>query len=294
MLKEQLKNYVIYRHRNETTNEIFYIGSGSEKRSKSIHNKTDAWKNIVSTGGYAIEIVAEDLSEDDSLDLEYLMIDSYGTIIDEDGTLVNIKRDRYKSHSSTNIKIAKSGLGNTRLLGHKHSEETRAKIGLAFKGRKHSKKTKNKMSLSKSGENNPMFGKEVSKVTRDKIALSNTGYKHSSESKAKMSLIKISLGNTGEKSYMFGKNHSEETKSKMSLAQKGKKLSESTKSKISLTRRRKFISDENWELLLIDFSKIDKIIWGVTYKELAIKFNVKTYFISSNFHKYKKQIKIEE
>ena len=264
MEKELKQNYVVYRHRNETTNEIFYIGSGTIERSKQKWFKTDVWKNIVSRDGYTIEIVAEGLSKDDSLELEYFMINEYGTLLDEDGPLVNIQRDRCKQHWTTNEKNRKNNLGN------KHSEETKAK-----------------MSKSRLGNTNNL-GKKMNDKTRDalrKANLGNTrlfGFKHSKETKDKMS--KASLGNTNS----LGNKHSKETKAKMSIAHLGINFSNESKAKMSLARRRKTISDENYELLLEDFSKIDKIIKGVTYKELSIRHNVRTNFICRHFLKYKK------
>ena len=263
MLKQ---NYVVYRHRNNATNEIFYVGSGSLKRSGIKRYKTDVWKNIVSKDGYTIEIVSKELSLDDSLDLEYLMIDSYGTIIDEDGHLVNIKRDRHKSHLSSNVKISLAQSGN------RMDEKTKAKISKANLGKKCSEETIAKISLAQSGEKGHMFGKT-----------------HSEKTKAKMSLSK-----SGENHPLFGKRHSEETKAKMSLSKLGennplfgKKISEETKSKTYLSKRRKSISDKNYELLLEDFSKIDKVTCGVTYRKLCIKYNLSYHFVYGRFLKYK-------
>ena len=241
-------DYVVYRHRNKKTLEIFYVGSGTIKRSRGSYYKTDVWKNIVSKDGYTIEIVAEGLSEDDALDLEYLMIDSYGTLLDNDGPLVNIKRDRYKSHWTTNIKtgngsrgripseetkakMSKASLGNTHLLGHKHSEETKAKMSKAGKGRKKSEEHK------------------------AKIGKAHKGRKHSEEFKARLSKARL------------GYKHSEEIKFKMSE-----------------DRRRSVISDENYELLLKDLSNIDKEVYK-NLKELSIKYNVKMTFTKHKYYK---------
>jgi hypothetical protein len=50
-------------------------------------------------------------------------------------------------------------LGNTRLLGHKHSEETRLKISTSSKGRKLSEEAIENIRNAKLGDKNPMYGK---------------------------------------------------------------------------------------------------------------------------------------
>ena len=266
MLKQ---NYVVYRHRNKATNEIFYVGSGSLKRAGRKQYKTESWKNIVSKYEYVIEIVSEELPLDDSLDLEYLMIDTYGTIIDGDGPLVNIRRDRHKLHSATISKLSKSLLGNDRALGFNHSKET-----------------KYKMASSRLSEGNPMFGKVHSEETKSKISKAKLGIGLSEDHKRKISET-ITGRMIGDKNGMFGKKHSDETRAKISKSNLGRKPSEETVEKFRVSLRRKYISDENYKLLLEDFSKIDKIIYGVTYKELSIRYKVSYKFTSNHYRKYK-------
>ena len=153
-MKKELKNRLVYRHRNPITNEVFYVGSGTKSRSfeNSHYKRNKFWLAMVEKFGEPIiEFVAMGLSKDESLDLEYLMIDTYGTIIDGDGLLLNIRRDRYKAHWTT-----------------------REKISQKLNGRKVSKETRKKISYQKSGKNNPMYGLEVSKEHRLKISLANT------------------------------------------------------------------------------------------------------------------------
>ena len=120
-----------------------------------------------------------------------------------------------------------------------------------------SEKTKAKMSLAKSGENHPLFGKTHSEKTKAKISKANLGKKNSEDAKAKMSLAKI-----------------------------GKRRSEKTKAKTSLSKRRKSISDKNYELLLEDFSKIDKVT-RVTYRKLCIKYKLSYNFVYGRHKEYK-------
>ena len=105
------------------------------------------------------------------------------------------------------------------------------------------------MRLAQCGEKNPMFGKTHSQEARNILSLTHLGVKN----------------------HMYGKTHSIEAKDKMSL-----------------TKITKVISEENYKLLFEDFAKIDKIIRGVTYKELSIKYNVSVTFICNHYYrKYK-------
>ena len=65
-MKKELKNRIVYRHRNPITNEVFYVGSGIENRGfetwSSRHG--EKWNSICSEYGKPIvEILARDLTK---------------------------------------------------------------------------------------------------------------------------------------------------------------------------------------------------------------------------------------
>lgn len=111
-------------------------------------------------------------------------------------------------------------------FGHKCSEETKMKIGIANKGnnwnlgRKHTEESKEKMSIA-------LRGRKLSKENKRKLSIANKGKKLSEETK-------IKIGNAGR-----GKKHTEESKRKMSKIKKGKVLTQSTIDKISITKLEK-------------------------------------------------------
>lgn len=115
------------------------------------------------------------------------------------------------------------------MFGRKHTEEELEKMREAKIGHKHSEETKRKIGLALKGKTNAA-GHTTSEETKKKISQANKGRKLSEESKAKMRGFKNRLG----------KKHTEEAKEKMSLAKKGnkyclgRKLSEETKQKIGL------------------------------------------------------------
>ena len=99
-------------------------------------------------------------------------------------------------------------------LGHKLTEETKAKISKALKGVYikensalfgciHTEETKKLMSLKKSKENNPLFGKTHTEDTKELMRQKALGRKHSEET-----LLKMSARN-GYSVYIYEKNDSE-------------------------------------------------------------------------------------
>ena len=94
--------------------------------------------------------------------------------------------------------------GGGGIIGMKHSEETKRKIGIASSKRRYSDETKKK-------HYEYHIGRKLSDETKKKISDSNKGRKLSDETKKK-----ISDSNKGKK-------YSEEIKLKMSISRKGKK-----------------------------------------------------------------------
>ena len=135
---------------------------------------------------------------------------SWANLIEENG--LDGAPPGHKHTDETKAKISAANKGKQNSLGYKHSAETRAKQSESKKGRKRSDETKSKMSAS-------MKGKKHTDETRAKISAANKGRDVSDGTKAKMS-----AANKGRPSPMKGKKRSDETKAKMSAAQKGKKL----------------------------------------------------------------------
>lgn len=122
-------------------------------------------------------------------------------------------------------------------------------------GRHHSEETKRKLSKTKSGENNPNFGKNLSEERKRKISDWNRGKVISDEARKKISAsltghtvsdetrAKISASQTGRTvsegtrakigKVHAGTHHSEETKRKISEKEMGKIVSEETREKLS-------------------------------------------------------------
>ena len=119
---------IVYRHRRNDTNKVFYIGIGtSNQRPYTKRGRSQLWKNITNKTGYSVEILATGLSKKDAVELEVFLIQEY------DG-LCNWTKG-----------------GEVGALGYKHTPDALKKISEASKGRKIRKLTpEQKLRISKS------------------------------------------------------------------------------------------------------------------------------------------------
>ena len=128
------RKILIYRHRTIDTHEVFYIGIGSVKRSKSKH-RSSFWKNVVNKHGYYIEIIKDNLSWEEACELEQLLIQEYGRRDLGTGILVNLT-DGGEGAPGTIISEETKLKLRDKNKGKKLTEEHKKKIGLANKGRR--------------------------------------------------------------------------------------------------------------------------------------------------------------
>ena len=136
MIKIENKKYCVYRHRRLDTNKIFYIGIGSLHRaySKCPSKRNKIWNGITSRTNYEIEILAENLDLEIAFELEIFLIEMYGRINLNTGTLCNL----------TN--------GGDGSKGCSPSKETREKIGNFHKNKIVSIESREKMRKAKEGK----------------------------------------------------------------------------------------------------------------------------------------------
>jgi hypothetical protein len=155
-----MKAYV-YTHTRLDTNEIFYVGIGTQdnyKRASRSHNRTNYWNNIVKKCGWKVDIVFDNLTWEEACKIEVELIKKYGRVDLGTGTLVNL----------TN--------GGEGTLKRVTTKETRLKMSKARKGRKYTDEHKEKTRLS-------MLGKNCKKIIN-----SNTGIIYNSIGEAAKSI----------------------------------------------------------------------------------------------------------
>lgn len=150
-------------------------------------------------------------------------------------------------------------------IGHKHTDESKKKIGEASKKRIVSEETKIKMSNSMKGKKCSdearknmslgSLGKVLTEEHKRNISNSTKGVKKSEETKKKMSDRQ-----KGDKAYWYGKTPSEETRKKISESNKGKhsgeknywygkKFSDEHRKKIALANTGRITTEETREKL---------------------------------------------
>lgn len=81
---------VVYLHRRNDNNNVFYVGMGNLSRVKDKGHRNDYWNNVVQKYGYYTEVVAKDLSTEDAYELEMFLISELGRKDLNEGNLVNM------------------------------------------------------------------------------------------------------------------------------------------------------------------------------------------------------------
>ena len=181
-----MNDKVVYIHRRKDNREVFYVGMGSEKRSRegiTSNKRSEFWKRIVAKTDYTIEIVEKNLSQNKALLLESELIKKYGRRDLSLGNLVNMTdggegggfgRKLSESHKMS-ISIAQKGIKkiNTearikgqierslKMKGRKASAESKEKMSKALKGRVFSEEWRKKISESRKGGLNWMSKKVI-------------------------------------------------------------------------------------------------------------------------------------
>ena len=110
--------FYVYLHRRLDNGKVFYVGKGTGKRLREKSNRSIAWNNIViENGGFNFEILEDNLTNEQALQLELYYINEYKNDIvnkHENNRIKNISdiKDRYvidKNSPSGLSKILKNG-----------------------------------------------------------------------------------------------------------------------------------------------------------------------------------------
>jgi len=228
VMKNEIENrgYCVYVHTNKINGKK-YVGQtsmGIEKRwgkngvgylgkINGKYRQTLFARAILKYGwdNFQHEVIENNLTKEDADSLEKSLIkklnttnSKYGYNCKEGGSNGKHSEESKRKMSETHKKI-------------KVSEETRMKISESNKGRIVTEETRKKISKALSGENNPMYGRQLSEEHRKKISYANKGRVPSDEERRKMSEAA-----KGENNHFYGRHHSEETKRKMSESRMGK------------------------------------------------------------------------
>lgn len=181
-------NYYVYGYIRLDTNAYFYIGKGKRNRYLDIKRRNPHFKNIINTTDVVVEILYDNLTEEESFQLENEVIES---LVFNEGYSIEI---RDFCERNIGFHLVNQSFGGEGSSGYKLSDETKQKMSEQrkgennyFYGRKHSDETKKKLSETRKekelakGKNNPMYG-----LKGDKSPIK--GRKHSKEELNKMCL----------------------------------------------------------------------------------------------------------
>ena len=105
----------VYLHKKSDTGEVFYVGKGSIRRSRTSSERSEFWMKTAKKHGFDVVIIDRDLSDDDAFALEVLLIKLFGRRNLGTGTLVN---------------LTDGGEGSS---GYRHTDEAKRKISEASK-----------------------------------------------------------------------------------------------------------------------------------------------------------------
>lgn len=166
---------LLYFHRRKDTNEVFYVGIGSKRRTKDTTNRNQYWHNIVNKVGYDIEIIHTNLTWEEACELEIEYIKKLGRKDKGLGNLVNLT-DGGDGAKGVDAKGEKNGF-----YGKKHTEESLKKISdwnmlyNTQRGKVYTAEQRQKMSDSKKGCEGYWTDKERGDDFRRNLSLSKSG-----------------------------------------------------------------------------------------------------------------------
>jgi hypothetical protein len=171
----------------------YYIGKGTGRR---IDNASG--KSVKLPPKDRRIFLKENLTEEEAFKHEIYLIAIYGRKDLGTGILWNFTdggdgTSGFRPTEVTRRKLSEASKGNTRLLGHRHSDEAKRRISEKSKGKRHSDETKRKISEKLKGKQN-CLGRKLSEDTKRKMSEAQRGEKH----------------------YLYGKSMPEESRRKIS------------------------------------------------------------------------------
>lgn len=125
---KEINRYYVYLHKRTTDNSIFYVGKGCGSRAWNCHGRNKYWTNIKNKHGLTVEILFDNLSEEESLQVEV---------------------DVIKELKYFNYKLANFSSGGDSPV---FSEQSRKRMSEASKGVKKTKEHNLAVSKAKTGK----------------------------------------------------------------------------------------------------------------------------------------------
>lgn len=141
--------FYVYEYYKIENGEVFYVGKGTGRRSRELHNRNPYFKAVIEKHEFAVRFVREGLTNEEACVYEIARI---AEMRSQGMAYCNLTEggDGFSSgENNPSRKYPEKYLGeNNGFYGRTHSDETRRKISESRKGKG-----------ARYGEDNPMFGK---------------------------------------------------------------------------------------------------------------------------------------
>lgn len=164
-MTDKPKGFYVYLHRKLSDNSVFYVGKGTGRRAWVKKGRSKYWQRVKDKHGYTVEILFDNLTEEESFQVE---IDT-------------IKELQYFGYDLCNLTLGGGGVS-----GYNWTEEQRNNLSKSVSGKIRSEEHCKNLSLA-------LKGKKPTQERIEKMRKSLTGKKQTLETieKRKKSLAKI-------------------------------------------------------------------------------------------------------
>ena len=163
--------YYLYFHLNPLTNQLFYVGIGTNKRAWEFNARNKHWLNYINKyGDPVVKIIKSNLTKEEACILEQYYIKEYGRLnIDEGGILLNKSEGGQGGtygYKWNRTEEQKQKISNS-LIGKNKNKEHRLNISKAKKGKISNKLNKGKKVIQYDLQGNFIKEWECVKVAAD-------------------------------------------------------------------------------------------------------------------------------
>lgn len=148
--------YVHARPGTEDASGVFYVGKGRGERIRDFSHRNQHHKNIVAKHGRENILMGK-------LDCS------------DEATAMALEQGLIKCLRRSGVRLSNVTAGGEGLTGHRHTEETKAKMRAAALGRPRSEETKAKLRAANLGKPGTFTGKTHSEEARAKISAARRG-----------------------------------------------------------------------------------------------------------------------
>lgn len=144
-----MEDYYVYEYIRLDNNEPFYVGKGHGDRWKDMRRYYNShFMNVINKVEIAVNILANNLTEDEAFGLEIYYIYLYRDIMGYDMCNIQDGGEGHSLYGDLNP-----------FYGKKHSEESLEKMRKSHTGKYPSIETRKKLSIQRTGKGNNMWGK---------------------------------------------------------------------------------------------------------------------------------------